>query len=286
MTSSLSRTLSEFLHPDFVSQPAGSLTDDGCRALFPLSASVVPLNNGAAGACPSNVLKQLAWCQRYIERMPSRFLNSELESAVYEATKAMAKFLNAHDDDLVLTPNATAGTNSVIFSLNWKRGDEIVITTHSYGGLRHTVDVLCERFDVCMNVAELPFPMDDEDAVVDAIMREITPRTKLVVLDHVTSPSAFVMPLARLVPLCRARGCLVLVDGAHGPGHVPVDLGGERREYGEGIYDPTFWLFRLLFRSVSLISLWSHFPLMWELWPQSCYASVSLLSVATCYFCF
>ncbi len=121
-------------------------------------------------------------------------------------------------------PNATAGVNAVLRSIKFAPGDELLITNHTYAACRNAVDFVAERSGAGVVVASVPFPCAHEEEIVSAILERVSPRTRLALLDHVTSPTALVLPLKRLVSELMTRGVDVLVDGAHAPGMVPIDL--------------------------------------------------------------
>jgi isopenicillin-N epimerase len=182
------------------------------------------VNHGSYGATPRVVLAaQDAW-RAPMESQPSRFMRLELPGALREAAGRMAAFLGAEAQDLAFVSNATEGCNAVIRSRRFAPGDEILVLGHVYGAVRNTIRYVCSMTGAVMVEAPLPFPRPEPGAVVAAVAGAISPRTRLAVLDHITSSSAMVLPIAGMVAACRARGVQVLVDGAHGPGHVPIDL--------------------------------------------------------------
>jgi isopenicillin-N epimerase len=185
---------------------------------------VVFLNHGAFGACPRPVLEaQTAWRER-MERQPVQFLVRELEPALDAARAALARFVGAHPDNLVFVGNATSGVNTVLRSLTFQPGDELLVTNQEYNASRNALDFVAERANAKVIVAKIPFPFRSEDDLVAPILDCVTPRTRLALLDHVTSQTGVVMPIQRLVEELNNRGVDTLVDGAHGPGMVPLNL--------------------------------------------------------------
>ncbi len=182
------------------------------------------VNHGSFGATPKPVLAVQEDWRRRMEAQPSRFMRMILPDALRAAAEAMARFLGAEGKDLAFLENATTGCNAVLRSRRLKQGDEVLVLTHGYGAVRNTVRYVTELVGARMTEAALPYPHPDADGVVAALAEAITPRTRLAVLDHITSPSALVLPLARMIAACHARGVPVLVDGAHGPGQVDIDL--------------------------------------------------------------
>ena len=193
-------------------------------SLWCLDPSVTYLNHGSFGACPSAVLEVQAALRLEMEQEPVDFLVKNLPARLDTARRALALFLGAAPEDLVFVPNATAGVNAVLRSLAFESGDELLVTSHTYAACRKTVDFVTARSGATVVVANLPFPCRDEEEIIAAVLQCASPRTRLALLDHVTSPTALVLPIARLVGELRARGIDTLVDGAHAPGMVPLAL--------------------------------------------------------------
>jgi isopenicillin-N epimerase len=192
------------------------------------------LNHGTVGATPRRVLAKQQALRDEIERQPSRFMLRELslempapwrtESRLREAIGCIAPFLGARPADLVFVPNVTVGINAVLGSVPLTAGDEVIITDLAYGAVRLTANVMCERSGATLNTVAIRFPVRDPGDVVEAIVRALTPRTKLAIVDHVTAQTALVMPVAAIAKECHARGVPVLVDGAHAPGSRRIDI--------------------------------------------------------------
>ncbi len=189
-----------------------------------LDPEVTFLNHGSFGACPEAVLAvQREWRDR-MERAPIQFLDRELEGHLDETRRALGAFLGADQTGLVFVPNATTGVNAVLRSLRFEPGDELLTSDHEYNAILNTIRAVAERDGATVVLASIPFPTAGEDEVVEAVLAAVTPRTKLAVLSHVTSPTALVLPIERLVGELDARGVDTLVDGAHAPGMVPLAL--------------------------------------------------------------
>jgi isopenicillin-N epimerase len=189
-----------------------------------LDPSTVFLNHGSFGATPRAVLEaQNAWRER-MEAEPVRFFVRELEPALDAARIALGAFLRADPDGLALVPNATAGINLVARSLELEPGDEILLLDHAYNAARNALADAAERAGARLVVAELPFPGAASEAAVEAVTRCVTPRTRLAMVDHVTSATALVLPVAEIVAALSEHGVDSLVDGAHAPGMLDVDV--------------------------------------------------------------
>ena len=182
------------------------------------------VNHGSFGAAPRVVLTAQQDWQRRMETQPSRFMRAVLPDALRHAADRLGAFIGADGKDIAFVDNATTGCNAVLRSLRLQPGDEIVVLTHGYGAVRNTVRYVTERAGARMAEAEVPFPHPEADAVVANIAAALTPRTRLAVVDHITSGSALVLPLQRIVAACRDAGVPVLVDGAHGPAQVKLDM--------------------------------------------------------------
>jgi isopenicillin-N epimerase len=214
--------------------PVDVRTIDDWERLWPLERSIVFLNHGSFGACPAEVLRHQADLRAEMEREPVRFLNREIFERLAVARQALAGFVGADPGDLAFVTNATSGVNAVVRSLEFSPGDELLATSHAYSACRNALQYVAARTAANVVVAPLPFPVGSSDAIVDAVVRHVTPRTRLALLDHVTSPTGLVLPIARLIQELSVRGVETLVDGAHAPGMVPLDLGSLGATYYSG----------------------------------------------------
>jgi isopenicillin-N epimerase len=209
-------------------QPAGD------ASIWMLDPRIVFLNHGSFGSCPRPVLAFQQELRERMERQPVHFFVRDLEGLVDEARGVLARFLGASAENLVFVPNATAGVNTVLRSLQFKPGDELLVTDHEYNACRNTLEFVAERSGAKVNVAAVPFPLKSIDQIIGAILDRATPRTRLALLDHVTSQTGLVLPIARLVKDLAARGIDTLVDGAHAPGMMPLDLTALEAAYYTG----------------------------------------------------
>ena len=192
--------------------------------LWMLDPEITFLNHGAFGACPRHVLEcQTEWRNR-LERQPVQFLARELETKLDSARASLAEFVGAEPEDLVYVANATTGVNTVLRSLQFQPGDELLVTDQEYNACRNALDFVAEVSGARVIIAKIPFPFRDVDEVVTPILERVTSRTELALLDHVTSQTGIVMPVARLVSELSQRGVDTLVDGAHAPGMIPLNL--------------------------------------------------------------
>jgi isopenicillin-N epimerase len=194
------------------------------RAPWRLEPGISYLNHGAFGACPEPVLEaQRVWRER-MEAEPTRFFAREYEGHLDEARRTMAAFLGADAEDLAFVANATTAVSTVLASLRFEPGDELLTTDHEYNATVNALRAVADRDGASVVVASIPFPIRDPSDAVDAVLAAVTRRTRLALISHVTSPTALVLPIAAIVRELDRRGVDTLVDGAHAPGQVPVDL--------------------------------------------------------------
>ena len=193
------------------------------RSEWRLDPGFLTVNHGSFGATPLCVrAEQDAWRER-MEAQPTRFM-SQLPALLREAADRLGAFLGADGRDIAFTDNATTGCNAVLRSLALKPDDEILVLNHVYGAVRNTVRFVTERAGASVVEAAVPFPFVSDDGVVGAVAAALTTRTRLAVIDHIASHSALVLPAARIVAACHDAGIPVLIDGAHAPGQIDVDL--------------------------------------------------------------
>lgn len=199
-----------------------------------LEPDCIYLNHGTVGATPRRVQQKQEALRVEMERHPSRFILRELAgshpapwrtiSRIREASDQVAAFVGARPDDLVFVPNVTTGLNAVLASVPLNSGDEVVMTDLAYGAITLAGRAWCERAGALLRTVPIAYPPVDAGDVTDAIVSAVTPRTKLVVVDHCTAQTALLLPVKEIAAACHARGVPVAVDGAHVPGARPLNI--------------------------------------------------------------
>ncbi|WP_416673140.1 aminotransferase class V-fold PLP-dependent enzyme [Egbenema bharatensis] len=216
-----------------VPEPLSSAgSPDHLRSLWALDPTVAYLNHGSFGACPIAVLEQQQLFRSQLEAEPVRFFETQLEPLLDDSRSVLAQLIGADTANLAFVPNATTGVNTVLRSLTFQPGDELLTTNHEYNASRNALDFVAQRSGATVVVAQVPFPIASSEQAITAILDRVSPRTQLVLVDHVTSQTALVFPLKSLVKELADRGIDVLVDGAHAPGMIPLQL----KELGAAYY--------------------------------------------------
>jgi isopenicillin-N epimerase len=206
------------------------------REHWTLDPDVVFLNHGSFGACPRAVQDVQSALRAELEREPVDFIVRQLPGRLEAARAEVASFVGSRPEDLAFIRNSTAGVSAVLASLGLGSGDALVITDHAYNACKNALDFFARRAGAEVIVARIPFPPSHPDDVVERILACAAPRVKLALVDHVTSPTGLVWPIATIVRELRERGIETLVDGAHAPGMIPLAL----EELGAAYYVGNF----------------------------------------------
>jgi len=204
------------------------------RRKWPLRPGTVFLNHGSFGSCPNDVLRLQTELRQEMEGEPVQFLWRRYEERLEPARKALAKFLGARPRDLVFVTNATTGVNAVVRSFKVGPGDEVLTTNLDYNACHNVLAETVRAAGARLVVAKIPFPLRSAEQVIEAILRGVSRRTRLAMIDHVTSNSAMVLPVRELVRELEARGVETLIDGAHAPGMLPLNLAKQAPAYYTG----------------------------------------------------
>lgn len=192
--------------------------------LWGLEPSTVFLNHGSFGAAPIAVLEEQTRIRNEMEEDPVYFVEKKMNDLWQKSILELSKFLNADPEGMVFVTNATMGVNTILRSLKLSPGDEIIVPDHAYQACRNAIDFVTERSGARTVIVPVPFRVDDESEIIDPILSAVSDRTVLAMIDTVSSPTGIRMPFEILVLELQNKGVDVLVDAAHGPGIVPLDI--------------------------------------------------------------
>lgn len=192
--------------------------------LFLLRPDSTFLNHGSFGACPRPVFERYQAWQRELEMQPVEFLGRRFPHLMQVARAALADYVHVAANDLVFVPNATTGINIVARSLDLRPGDEVLSTDHEYGAMARTWRFICQQRGATYVVQPIALPVAEPDAVVESVWSAVTPRTRVLFISHITSPTALTLPVQALCQRARALGILTVIDGAHSLGQLDLDL--------------------------------------------------------------
>lgn len=208
------------------------------KELFLLDPDIIYLNHGSFGACPRPVFDVYQSWQHELEKQPVEFLDRRFIKLLLEARSSLANFLNADPDNLVFFPNPTTALNMVMRSLISRQhpfllpGDEILITDHEYGAIDRLLRYICRQSGARLIRQPLPLPLNEAGELLELFWKGVTLRTKVILISHITSPTTLILPVETICRRAHNTGILTVIDGAHAPGQIPVNL----EEIGADIY--------------------------------------------------
>ncbi len=204
------------------------------RSRWLLDENVAFLNHGSFGACPRDVLVAQSEWRTKMEQQLVHFITVEAPIALKDSLTKLGAFIHAKEQDIVFVDNATTAVNAVVRSLmpTFKPGDELFTTTHVYGAMRKTLHYAADVTGAKVVEAVVPFPIQSADQVVEVVKKGITDKTKFAIIDHITSPTALVYPIEKIIPLFKERGIPVMIDGAHALGMLDINM----EKYGADFY--------------------------------------------------
>ncbi|GCE20635.1 aminotransferase class V-fold PLP-dependent enzyme [Dictyobacter kobayashii] len=191
---------------------------------FQVRRDITFLNHGSFGACPQPVFHAYQQWQRELESDPVEFLGRRIHGLLSEAREPLATYLGTQANHLVFVHNTTVGVNIVAHSLALGPGDEVLATDHEYGASDRTWRFLCTQRGMRYINQPIPLPIESEEAMIEHLWRGVTPRTKVIFISHITSPTALIFPVAKICQRAREAGIITVVDGAHAPGQIPLNL--------------------------------------------------------------
>jgi isopenicillin-N epimerase len=200
------------------------ISQTSIKELFLLDPTVIYLNHGSFGALPRAVLAYRRALEDEVEMQPVRFIQRELFDRLEQARSALGFYLQADPRDLALIPNATYAVNLVARSLDLGPGDEVLTTDQEYGACENTLRFVCQKRGAHLVRTGIPAPALSDEEIVEAIWRGVNDRTRFILLSHLTSATATIFPVGEIARRAREAGILVMVDGAHAPGQISLNL--------------------------------------------------------------
>jgi isopenicillin-N epimerase len=192
------------------------------------------LNHGSFGSTPTEILNLQNEYRTKLEAEPIRFMVREFEGLWDDARSKTATFLGTAASNLVFVKNTTMGVNTIFHSLEFNEGDEVLVHSHVYGACLNTINYYAKKKKFTVKIAHVPFPIQDENEVTEALVQAISPKTKLLFVDHITSATGIIFPVKEIVKQFHQRGIEVFIDGAHAPGMVDLQLDELGADYYTG----------------------------------------------------
>ena len=191
---------------------------------FFLDPDITFLNHGSFGACAKPVYEDLLNWQMQMEREPVKFFEDTIFDALKKSRQVLGNYINCPTDDLVYFPNPTTAINATARSLKLEPGDEVLSTNHIYGALDRTWKYICEKNGAEFVKADIAFPIQSKDEFLNSFFKAITSKTRVIFLSHITSMTAMIFPVEEVVEFARENNILSIIDGAHVPGHIPLNI--------------------------------------------------------------
>jgi isopenicillin-N epimerase len=204
--------------------PPAPVAAGDLAALFPLDRSYTFLNHGSFGSTPLEVLAAQQSIRAELEARPIEMLDRKMKRMLPEARARVAKFVGTDPERLGFVGNATEGVNAVLGSMRWQAGDEVVVVDHVYNAMRQSLRRLARDAGIVIREVDVPLPLRSPSDWIDRVCAAFSQRTRLLLIDHITSPTALVVPVREIVAAARARGIMTLVDGAHTPGSIALSV--------------------------------------------------------------
>lgn len=197
---------------------------DQLRASFLIKPDIAFLNHGSFGATPRPVLESYQRWQEEMEVQPVEFLGRRAHTLLTDSIKILAGFLHTDPNNLVYVTNATEGMNIIAHSMDLKPGDEVLSTDHEYGAMDRTWRFLSQKEGFTFLNQPISIPLTSASDFLDQLWSSVTPRTKVISISHITSPTALIFPVEEVCRRAREQGIITVIDGAHAPGQIPLDL--------------------------------------------------------------
>jgi len=191
---------------------------------FILDKKTTFLNHGSFGACTKEVMNQYIEFQYRLENQPVHFIEKEIPDLMTKSRKSLSTFLNVDSNDLILIDNPTTAINEIIRSLKLQPGDEIISTDHEYGAMDKAWEFVTEKTGSIYKNIKLPFPIESDKDITSTLINNCSDKTKVLFISHITSPTAIIFPVKELCDFARKNNIITIIDGAHAPGHIELDI--------------------------------------------------------------
>jgi isopenicillin-N epimerase len=194
------------------------------RDLFLLDKNIIFLNHGSFGACPRPIFRMYQSWQKRLEKQPVKFLGTELNELLFSARKILGSYIKVPAEDIVFIPNATHGVNIIARSIKLSPGDEVLSTDHEYGACDFTWQFNCRNLGAIYKKQAIDLPVKSSEEIMEKFWQGVTPYTKLIFISHITSPTSLQLPIELICKRAQNSGILTVIDGAHAPGQIPLNL--------------------------------------------------------------
>ena len=203
---------------------------------FLLDNKVTFLNHGSFGACPKVIFNEYQSWQKKLERQPVKFLDQyrDFGPNMINVREALSKKINCNVNNLVPVVNATTGLNAIIKSLHFKKGDEVIMSNHEYGALEKTWQFIKTKYKIKITIAKVSLPITSEEKFIKDFVKKFSSKTKILFLSHITSPTALLFPIKKLVKIANQHKIITIIDGAHAPGHIDLNLKNLNADFYSG----------------------------------------------------
>ena len=204
------------------------------KDLFLLNPEFTFLNHGSFGACPKPIFENYQSFQREMESDSVYFIQKKFPEHLAKAKKALAKYINCDADDFVFTANPTVAINTIMRSLDLKEGDEILATNHEYGAMDRTWNFYCKKSGVKYVRQPITLPVISKEQILEEFWKGLTSKTKIIFINQISSTTALIFPVKEICDKARELGIITIIDGAHVPGHIDLDINRLNPDYYTG----------------------------------------------------
>ena len=194
------------------------------KPMFMLDSSITYFNHGSFGACPKPIFNSLINYQKILEFEPVKHLAYDVYNYLENSREALGEYINCNKNDVVFSPNPSTALNTVIRSLDLKENDEILTTDHEYGALDKTWKFICKKTGAKYIQQTIPLPLNSKEDFINHFLKGLTNKTKIIFISHITSPTALIFPVKEICQIARDRNILSIVDGAHAPAQIELNI--------------------------------------------------------------